>query len=72
MSSVISTARTDLGLRSRPFSLKINKLPTFSEITEAWQCLKIVFTLSDSSHTEFQNLRYSPHYFKYKGLYYTP
>ena len=39
--------QTDLGLRSRTFSLKINKLPTFSEITQAWQCLKIVFKLSD-------------------------
>ena len=33
MSSVISTTQTDLGLRSRTFSQKINKLPTFSEIT---------------------------------------
>ena len=40
---VISTAQTDLGLRSRTFALKINKLPTFSEISQAWQCLKIVF-----------------------------
>ena len=34
---VISTAQIDLGLRSRTFSLKIisNKLPTFSEITQA-------------------------------------
>ena len=40
---VISTAQTDLGLRSRTFSLKINKLLTFSEITQAWQCLNIVF-----------------------------
>ena len=39
---VISTAQTDLGLRSETFSRKINKLPTFSEITQAWQCL-IVF-----------------------------
>ena len=29
------------------FSLKINKLPTFSEITEAWQCLKIMFLWSN-------------------------
>ena len=27
-------AQTDLGLRSRTFSLKINKLHTFSEITQ--------------------------------------
>ena len=44
---VISTAQTDLGLRSRTFSLKINKLPTFSEFTQAWQCLKSVFIRSD-------------------------
>ena len=43
----ISTAQSDLGLRPRTFSLKINKFPTFSEITEAWQCLKIVFIWSD-------------------------
>ena len=43
----MSTAQTDLGLRSRIFSLKTNKLPTFSEITQSWQCLKIVFTQSD-------------------------
>ena len=36
---VISTAQTDLGLRSRTFSLKINELPTFSEIIQAWQYL---------------------------------
>ena len=41
---VISTARTDLGLRTR--TLKINNLPTFSEINQAWQCLKIVFIRS--------------------------
>ena len=44
---VISTAQTDLGLRPRTFSLKINKLATFSEITQVWQCLKIVFIRSD-------------------------
>ena len=43
----IPTAQIDLGLNSRTFSLKINKLPTFSEITQAWQCLKIVFIRSD-------------------------
>ena len=42
--TVISTAQTDLGLRSRSFSLTINKLPTFSEISEAGQRLKVVFT----------------------------
>ena len=51
----LSTAQTDLGLRSRTFSIKINKLPTFSEITQVWQCLKIVFMRSDElKHTEFQ------------------
>ena len=44
---VISTAQTELGLRPRTFSLKINKLPTFFEITQTWQCLKIVFIWSD-------------------------
>ena len=39
---VISTAQTDLGFGSRTFSLKINNLPTFSEINQGWQCLKIV------------------------------
>ena len=28
--------KTDLGLRSRTFSLKINKLPTFFELTQVW------------------------------------
>ena len=41
--------KNDLGLRSRTFSLKIKKLPRFSEITQAWQCLKIVFIQSDES-----------------------
>ena len=44
---VISTAQTDLGLRSRTFSLKMNKLTTFSEIIQVWQCLYIVFIRSD-------------------------
>ena len=44
---VISTTQTDLGLRSRTFSLIINKLPTFSEINQGWQYLKIVFIQSD-------------------------
>ena len=38
---VISTAQTDLSLISRTFSLKINKLPTFSEISQGGQCLTI-------------------------------
>ena len=41
------TAQTDLGLISGTFSLKINKFPTFSEINQWWQCLKIVFIWSD-------------------------
>ena len=41
---VISTAQTDLGLISITVSLK---RPTFYEITQAWQCLKIVFIPSD-------------------------
>ena len=48
-----SPAQTDSGLRSITFSLKFNKLPTFSEITEEWQCLKIVLYGQMSSHTEF-------------------
>ena len=38
---VISTAQTDLGLRSRTFSLKLNKLPT------SLKGGKIVFKRSD-------------------------
>ena len=52
---VISTAQTDIGLISRTFSLKINKLPTFSEISQGWQCLKIVFIWSD----ELMNLNFT-------------
>ena len=44
---VISTTQTDLGLKSRTFSLKIYMLPTFPEINQGWQCLKIVFIWSD-------------------------
>ena len=44
---VTSTAQTDLGLRYRAFSQKINWLITFSEITQEWQCLKIVFIRPD-------------------------
>ena len=43
---VISAAQTDLGLISRTFSLKINKLASFSEISQGWQYLKIVFIWS--------------------------
>ena len=50
---VISTAQTHLGLRSRTFSLKINKLPTFCEINQGWQCLKIVFIWSNELNFNF-------------------
>ena len=43
----ISIAQTDLGLRCRIFSPEINKLPTFSEITQAWHCLRNVLIQSD-------------------------
>ena len=49
---VISTAQTDLGLRSRTF-LKINKLPAFSENNQGWHCLKIVFIQSDELNFNF-------------------
>ena len=67
---VISTAQTDLGLRSRTFSLKIKKLPTFSEINQGWHCLKIVLIQSDELNFNFTvlNLRYRSHYSKYKDL----
>ena len=39
--------RTNLSLTSRTFSLKINNVPTFCEITQLWQYLKIVLTWSD-------------------------
>ena len=41
---------TDLGLRSRTFSLKINKLSTFSEITKAWHVQRCLYCQL-SSHT---------------------
>ena len=44
---VTSTTQPDLGRRSRTCSQKINYLITFSEITQAWQCLEIVFIWSD-------------------------
>ena len=43
----ISPARTDISMRSITFSLKVFKLPTFSEITQVYQYLKIVFIWSD-------------------------
>ena len=66
---VISSAQTDLGLRSRTLSLKIKKLPTFSKIDQRWQSLKIVFICSAELNFYFTyilNLRYRPHYSKYK------
>ena len=40
---IISTAQTDLSLRYRTFSEKINKLPTVSKIIQVRQYFKIVF-----------------------------
>ena len=34
-------------MRSTTFSLRINKLATFSEITQAWQCIMIVLIQSN-------------------------
>ena len=67
---VISTAQTDLVLRSRT-------LITFSEITQAWQCLNIMFIRSDeflysiSTSNYLLNLRYRPTT-PNKDLYHTP
>ena len=64
------------GLIPKIFSLKINKLPTFSEISQGWQCLKIVFIWSDELTYRVAalhyvlNLRYRPHFSK--DLYYKP
>ena len=73
---VILTAQTDLGLRSRTFSLKINKLPTFSEINQGCQCLKIVFIQTDELNFNFTlDLCSKPQIdptFEYKDLYYKP
>ena len=40
---VILTAQTDFGVRSGTFSLKINQLITFSEITQV--CKECVYTV---------------------------
>ena len=58
---IISTEQTDLGLRSRTFTLKSNKLITFSEISQVWQCLKIVFIYTSN---DVLKLRYRPNYSK--------
>ena len=67
---VISTAQTDLGLRSRTFSLKINELSTFSEIIQALQAF--TYSISTSNYVLNPRYMYRPHYAKYKDLYYTP
>ena len=54
------SAQTDLGIRYRIFSLKIIKLPTFSEINQGWQCLKIVFIRSDELNFNFETLDIDP------------
>ena len=41
------TAQNDISQTCRTFSLKINKLPTFSEINQVFQCLTVVFIWSD-------------------------
>ena len=43
----ISTAKTDLGVISRTFSLKNNTFSTFFAINKGWQCVEIVFICSD-------------------------
>ena len=45
---VISTAQADIGLKSRNFSLKINKLSTYSEITHVWQKPLKLFLLGNN------------------------
>ena len=47
-------AQTDLGLRSRTFSLKIYKLPTFSEINQVGNVQKLCLYGHIISHIEFQ------------------
>ena len=34
-------------IKDQTLSLNINKSPTFSEITEAWQCLKVMLIWSN-------------------------
>ena len=78
MSSEHTSSQTYLGPRPRTFSLKIKKMPTFSENTQTWQFMKIVFIRSGeftyliSTSNYVLNLRYRPQYTKYKDLYYTP
>ena len=53
MPIVISTAQTDLGLRSRTFSLKINKLH-FRKPLKHGNDQRLCLYGQMSSHTEFQ------------------
>ena len=64
----LHTSHTDISQTYRTFSLKINKLSICSEITQVWQCFKIVFIRSDKFSILNFNLRYKSHYSKYKGL----
>ena len=41
----------NLGLRSITFSIKINMFPTFSEISNVWQWVKLCLYGQRSSHT---------------------
>ena len=56
----------------------VNKLSTFSKITQAWQCLKIVLIRSDKltywilTSNYVLNLSYRPCYSRYKDFYYNP
>ena len=51
---VISTAKTDLGLRSRTFSLKNNMLPTFLNLLKRGNVKRWCLYGQVNSHTEFQ------------------
>ena len=54
---IILTIQTDtISHTNRTFSLKINKLSTFSEITQVLQCLKIAFIILTSHYVP--NVRY--------------
>ena len=70
----ISIAQTDLGLRCTNFSLRINKLPIFSETLKRNIVYKIVHMWSDEftclilTSQYVLNLRYRLHYIKYKDL----
>ena len=53
-SIVILTAQTDLGLRSRNFSLKSNKLPTFLKSLKRGNVKRLCSYGLMSLHTKFQ------------------